>query len=192
MKCEICGKTPDKGEFCSEFCAETTQEQKQAFQAMKDGDFGQYPCERCGCIIEDVLSRPAICGSCGPMTRVEALLRETLPHLPPELVEKIRVYFGENQMELETPAMLNTGLWEHRFKDNPEEQRFAEAWNKENSGPFHTLASLLDPYSGTKGRSPEPSPRDRLVAATVIQWLGSPVGQGYLEGLGYERKSGGK
>jgi hypothetical protein len=74
------------------------------------------------------------------------------------------------------------GLHEHRFKENPEERRFAEAWAKQNEDG-KTLAHLLD----ANGRSwpPDPSDRDYEVAATVVQWLGSPVGQRWLEKMGY-------
>lgn len=77
------------------------------------------------------------------------------------------------------------GLHTHRFRDNPEEKRFAEAWAKHVKSR-HDIDGLLDAEHGTM--TPEPaSDRDRIVAATVIQWLGSPVGQGFLRDLGYER-----
>lgn len=78
-----------------------------------------------------------------------------------------------------------TGFRTHRFADNPEEQRFAEAWETSNA-QGRTLTYLL--CIGDQ-RFPIPaSEHDEMVAATVIQWLGSPVGQGFLRGLGYERK----
>jgi len=83
---------------------------------------------------------------------------------------------------METPE--TRGLHPYRFKDNPEEKRFAEAWAKQHPT---TLSYLLDPASGTRGRPPEPTDREHEVAATVIQWLGSPVGQGFLRDLGYSR-----
>jgi len=70
----------------------------------------------------------------------------------------------------------------HRLKNNPLEKRFADEWRKINSdmGRGHgTLAYLLadDPNYPMA----EVTQRDATVAATVIQWLGSPVGQGFLE-----------
>lgn len=90
-------------------------------------------------------------------------------------------------------ALRNRGYSTHRFKDNPEEQRFAEAWDAVNSSGQQPVAADFLPYLLTPGdqRFPvEPSERDRRVAATVIQWLGSPVGQGWLRDLGYEKKDG--
>ena len=81
--------------------------------------------------------------------------------------------------------MKYQGLRPYRHKDNPEEKRFAQAWSKENEDG-RLLAHLLDDRHAQGGYPPEPSDRDHVVAATVIQWLGSPVGQGFLRRLGYE------
>lgn len=78
------------------------------------------------------------------------------------------------------------GLHTHRFKDNPEEKRFADAWLDQNKHG-NNLAHLLDQRPVHQGHPPTPSDRDYVVAATVIQWLGSPVGQIFLRDLGYER-----
>lgn len=69
----------------------------------------------------------------------------------------------------------------HRTRREPLEKGFAQAWEKANtqSGVATTLAYLLDPEHP---HSPDvPSDRDWEVASTVIQWLGSPVGQGFLK-----------
>lgn len=81
---------------------------------------------------------------------------------------------------------MSKGLHTHRLKDNPEEQRFADAWAQHNA-MGKTLAYLLT--VGDQHFPVMPSDRDGEVAATVIQWLGSPVGQGFLRDLGYERKA---
>jgi len=75
------------------------------------------------------------------------------------------------------------GISAHRLKDNPEERRFAEAWEKHNP-----LAWLLDERHEQTGRPADPSDRDQVVAATVIQWLGSPVGRAFLSDLGYQKR----
>lgn len=76
----------------------------------------------------------------------------------------------------------HVGRATHRFKDNPEEKRFAEAWASTND-QGHVLEYLM----GDGARRADIEPRDREVAATVIQWLGSPVGQCFLRDLGYTR-----
>ena len=83
--------------------------------------------------------------------------------------------------------MKTKGLHPDRFKENPEEKRFAEAWDAQNQHGSN-LAYLLCEGSQV-GRPLEPSDREHEVAATVIQWLGSPVGQGFLRDLGYEKKT---
>jgi hypothetical protein len=74
------------------------------------------------------------------------------------------------------------GASAHRYKENPLEKEFAVKWQEDNSGlgkRYTTLDYLMDPSS--RG---EPNPpitkRDWLIANTLIQWLGSPVGQVFL------------
>jgi len=80
----------------------------------------------------------------------------------------------------------NQGLQTHRFANNPEEKRFADAWSEMNR-ISRNLDYLLDVKHDDQHFVDPASDRDRVVAATVIQWLGSPVGQGFLRDLGYER-----
>lgn len=85
---------------------------------------------------------------------------------------------------------------------NPREVAFAEQWEKEKdilSALFVVPCSKDDPgsqpcWSCGYARYPlgrVPTDRDRQVAATVIQWLGSNVGMDFigqaLERCGYER-----
>jgi len=74
------------------------------------------------------------------------------------------------------------GLNAHRISREPLEARFAEVWAKENSADKRAplLAHLLSDGSNN-AMPPIPSERDWLVANTVIQWLGSSVGQSFLE-----------
>ena len=85
--------------------------------------------------------------------------------------------------------MKNKGLHQHRFRDNPLERSFAKAWDKANKVDGFgrgTLDYLLAVDSNRPAG--EVTPRDRAVAATVIQWLGSPIGQGFVKDvLGLER-----
>jgi hypothetical protein len=73
------------------------------------------------------------------------------------------------------------GLHAYRLKpnmDNPREVAFAEQWQHEQDFG-RVLSHLLG--SGDIGGEVTPSERDIEVAATVIQWLGSAVGQSFLE-----------
>lgn len=76
--------------------------------------------------------------------------------------------------------MKNKGKSQHRFKDNPTERIFAEAWEEKNSSKY--VRPILDYLLAEDNNRPmgEVTERDRMVAATVIQWLGSPVGDGFL------------
>ncbi len=75
------------------------------------------------------------------------------------------------------------GLQTHRWKDNPEEKAFALAWLDQQKGKLLSYLLSTDPYP------PPPSLDQEKTAATVIQWLGSPVGRGFLESLGYTKGS---
>lgn len=76
--------------------------------------------------------------------------------------------------------MKNKGLHQYRFNNNPMEKKFAKAWEEDNERG-RTLEYLMakDPNRPNE----EVTSRDREVAATVIQWLGSPVGQGFLRDI---------
>ena len=84
--------------------------------------------------------------------------------------------------------MKNRGLHQYRFKDNPEERRFAEAWEAENVRP-NNITTMLNQMlgDGTMEGTHYSTPREVEVAATVIQWLGSQCGQFFLKELGYSK-----
>lgn len=80
--------------------------------------------------------------------------------------------------------MMNTvrtkyrGKHTHRYKDNPLEKAFALAWQEHNDHHL-VLAALLS--DGKQSLRPsDPAQPDYDIANTVIQWLGSPVGQNFL------------
>jgi hypothetical protein len=83
--------------------------------------------------------------------------------------------------------MRNKGLHDYRFKDNPLEKKFARAWEEQNIAKSGTPdgRGWLDYLLAKDNNCPmgEVTARDREVAATVIQWLGSPVGQSFLRDL---------
>ena len=69
------------------------------------------------------------------------------------------------------------GLHLYRLTSNPIERIYAERWAEINK-TGHILEHIL---SSGGHRKVDPSPRDYAVAATVVQWLGTIVGQGFLE-----------
>ena len=83
--------------------------------------------------------------------------------------------------------MKNKGNCPYRFKQNPREFEFAMAWDKINTNQQGRLdgRGVLDYLMAKKANHPagEVTERDREVAATVIQWLGSHVGQYFLHEL---------
>lgn len=75
------------------------------------------------------------------------------------------------------------GLCQHRLESNPLEKRFSDEWHKyEGYGDWQygdrTLSYLLSPYDDKSPIFVEEETKH--IAATIIQWLGSPIGQGFL------------
>ena len=66
------------------------------------------------------------------------------------------------------------GISRHRLSQNPLEHKFADAWEK--MAPL-TLGYLL---CGQDCNPHDYTERDAEVAATMIQWLGSPVGESFV------------
>lgn len=65
----------------------------------------------------------------------------------------------------------------HPLAENHMEKAFHDRWCEENSGGDNSMLKWL---MGDGVRQGEVDQRDALVAATVAQWLGSPVGQRFL------------
>ena len=70
-------------------------------------------------------------------------------------------------------TIKHEGISRHRLASNPLEALYAEEWEKEAPG---TLGYLL---CGQE-KNNDYSERDAQVAATIIQWLGSPVGSVFV------------
>ena len=73
--------------------------------------------------------------------------------------------------------MKHTGIHINRIDQNPLEKVFSEKWLMEHGKDSIFLEQILrkNPFNFE-----EISQRDATVAATVIQWLGSPVGESFL------------
>jgi len=78
----------------------------------------------------------------------------------------------------------------YRFKDNPQEKIFYDKWMERHISRFHSGYSMVDYLLAKDPNRPnrEATDRDELVAVTIIQWLGSPVGMSFLEECGFVRK----
>lgn len=137
---------------------------------------------------------------------IDGLLPEGATHV--EVIEKLAemiatftelktmIEVGETCSQIaERVEIAHVGLHARRMilPCNEHEQFFSEEWSKLQE-KNKTLDGLLSPDD-------QPffaSQRDATVAATVIQWLGSPVGTGFIravnerskkEGLGTELKA---
>jgi len=88
------------------------------------------------------------------------------------------------KMKKERDTMINKGRIQYRFKQNPLEKAYAKAWDVCNTGYAGHIdgRGTLDYLLAENPNEPrgEVTPRDREVAATVVQWLGSPCGQAFV------------
>ena len=77
------------------------------------------------------------------------------------------------------------GLGVHRVQANALEAQFALAWQAQNITAGLAGAATVDYllHTGDQANPQLCSDRDRIVANTVIQWLGSPVGQSFVQGV---------
>lgn len=73
----------------------------------------------------------------------------------------------------------------HRYYSNPSEKEFALAWQKLNDrGNINSMKTIDYILSPVWVKSPTLcSLRDQEVANSIIQWLGSPCGKHFLEGV---------
>lgn len=90
---------------------------------------------------------------------------------------------GDEPMKLK-----HEGISKNRLQFNPKERIFADAWTDQNriiGRSAMTIEWLLHPTDGMPVTQEECT-----VAATMMQWLGSPVGFNFLEdalkSAGYE------
>ena len=84
-----------------------------------------------------------------------------------------------------TQKHYHNGINKHRLGENSLELAFAFVWQEINE-QRDLLECLL--HTGGSGFPKELTDRDREVAATIIQWLGSPVGQDFLREVEERRR----
>lgn len=93
--------------------------------------------------------------------------------------------------EQERSDIRHVGFCSHRLRHGYAERMYFLKWEAQNkrerclNGGFGTLELLLAPYESDKNSLlpsyvPPISQRDAVVAATVIQWLGTNCGQGFM------------
>ena len=79
---------------------------------------------------------------------------------------------------------------EHRFESNPQEKIFVDEFIKEH-GFYANDIDLIVFGHPSNSMAPKDylSDREKDIVVSVIQWLGSPVGQGFLNSCGFIPKN---
>jgi len=87
----------------------------------------------------------------------------------------------KRKLVVRSALMKNKGMHQNRFAKNFLEKVYAKAWEEINLDDHdHGILEYLLAENNSRPQHGEVTDRDRVVAATVIQWLGSAVGQSFL------------
>lgn len=76
----------------------------------------------------------------------------------------------------------------HRFENNPQEKKFVEEFIKQHSEGSDMDLIVFGHNPGSTHPKDYLSDREESIVLSVIQWLGSPVGQSFLDSCGFEPK----
>ena len=106
-------------------------------------------------------------------------------------LNKRKIYLDYDELEeitsgviIENLEQYNVGLFLERTKFNDIEKAFSDEWEKENKILIHmnqgrgTLQNLM--YEDGKALF-HITKNDRVIVATIIQWLGTNIGFSFLE-----------
>jgi hypothetical protein len=83
---------------------------------------------------------------------------------------------------------------EYRFKDNPTEKEFHDKFKamfEHDNMAKNTLSAIVFGWGNDSQTYPKDylTDREENICLNLIQWLGSPVGEGFLDSCGYSKKT---
>lgn len=82
---------------------------------------------------------------------------------------------------------------EYRFKDNPIEKEFHYKFKdlfQQHDMAKTTLSAIVFGWENDRQNYPKEylTEKEESICLSLIQWLGSPVGQGFLDSCGFVKK----
>jgi hypothetical protein len=82
------------------------------------------------------------------------------------------------------------GFKTYRHKDNPKEKEFHDKFLRHHNRDGYNDMDNIVFGTGERGMRPAEylTDREKQIVLSTIQWLGSPVGQGFLNSCGFEEK----
>lgn len=85
---------------------------------------------------------------------------------------------------------MNTNK-EYRFKDNPKEAEFHDKFKEMFKNDNTTLSAIIFGWQSDKQKYPNEflTENEEDICITLIQWLGSPIGQDFLDSCGFIPKN---
>lgn len=83
---------------------------------------------------------------------------------------------------------------EYRFKDNPKEQEFHDKFKEmfeERGRTYKTLSAIIFGWEDDRQLYPKEflTEKEEDICLNLIQWLGSPIGKGFLDSCGFVSKN---
>ena len=79
---------------------------------------------------------------------------------------------------------------EYRFKYNPKEKEFHDKFKEMFENNNIVLSAMIYGWENDRQNYPKEylTDKEEDICLNLIQWLGSPVGQGFLENCGFINK----
>lgn len=80
---------------------------------------------------------------------------------------------------------------EYRFEDNPLEKVFHDNFKDRFEKDYKTLSAIIFGWENDRQTIPKQylTELEEAICLNLIQWLGSPVGQGFLKDCGFVHKN---
>jgi hypothetical protein len=76
---------------------------------------------------------------------------------------------------------------EHRFENNPQEKIFVDKFIEQHNTSVDPDLIVFGHLNNSMSPKDYLSDREKNIVLSVIQWLGSPVGQNFLESCGFTK-----
>lgn len=76
----------------------------------------------------------------------------------------------------------------HRHENNPKEKEFYETFIEEHSKGIDMDLIVFGHPNNSMSPNDHLTDREKQIVLSTIQWLGSPVGQGFLSSCGFSAK----
>lgn len=117
-----------------------------------------------------------------------SFLREKHPTLPSETLQFMLDSALEKLEELSSDEEPLEGFKTYRHGSNPKEKEFHDKFIKDNINSMDIDLLIFGHYSNSFTPKDNLTNREKKIVISAIQWLGSPVGIGFLDQCGFKEE----